>query len=95
MVKKTFVLKKQGVIFSEKQKRDIRMHVQYDKNWENFKELIEIDLIDINDTSFTVVVSETGDSWHSNFAKILNQKANLENLCVVSKNDRQLFDVIC
>ncbi|MEF2244226.1 hypothetical protein [Paenibacillus sp. IITD108] len=88
-----FSLKKDGVAFSEKQKRDIQMHVNYDRNWRNFKALISIEIVLIDDTSFVVSVEEEGDSWHSNFARLLNEKAMLENLCVVLPNDRQLFNV--
>jgi hypothetical protein len=49
--------------------------------------------LSIENTSFVVRVEEDGDSWHSNFAYILNEKAMLENLCIVFPNDRQLFYV--
>jgi hypothetical protein len=88
-----FSLKKSDAVFSEKQKQDIRMQVDYDRNWKNFKDLKAITFLSIDDSSFVVRVDDEGDSWHSNFARILNEKAILDNLCVVFPNDRQLFHV--
>lgn len=88
-----FILKKAGVVFSDKQKHDVKMQVEYAKNWKNFKDLKSIEFLTIDDTSFIVRVEEEGDSWHSNFARILNERAMLENLCIVLPNDRQLFTV--
>jgi hypothetical protein len=34
-----FSLKKSGVVFSEKQKLDIQMQVDYERNWRNFRDL--------------------------------------------------------
>jgi hypothetical protein len=88
-----FSLEKTDVVFSEKQKQDIRMQVDYERNWRNFRDLKAITFLSIDDTSFIVRVEEEGDSWHSIFARIINETAMLENLCLVFPNDRQLFNV--
>ncbi|WP_226536415.1 hypothetical protein [Fictibacillus halophilus] len=90
---KKFTLKKENAFFSDKQKRNLEMHIDFDHNWRNFKDLESIRLLTIDDNSFVVRVFETGESWHSSFSRILNEKAMLGNLCIVLKNDRQLFNV--
>ena len=93
MTTKQFVLKKKGATFSERQKMYIDYHINLKKNWKNFKDLIDIELVSINDNSFTVLVNDTDTKWHSSFSRELCKKAELENLKITTDNDAFLFDV--
>ncbi|MFK7696120.1 hypothetical protein [Paenibacillus sp. HJGM_3] len=94
MVKKKFILKRSELKFSDRQKMYIDYHVNLKKNWKNFKDLIDIELVEIDDNSFTVLVSDTDTKWHSGFSRELCKKADLNNLKLNTDNDAFLFDVV-
>ncbi|MED4780943.1 hypothetical protein [Brevibacillus choshinensis] len=71
MTKKRFELKKKDATFLERQKMYIDYHVNLKKNWKNFKDLIDIELVSIDNNSFTVQVNDTDTKWHSLFAREL------------------------
>lgn len=94
LIEKKFILKRSELKFTERQKMHIDYHINLAMNWKNFKDLIEIKLIGIDDNSFTVQVIDTDTKWHSVFSRELCKKADLDNLKLSTDNDAFLFDVI-
>lgn len=68
-------------------------HVNLKKNWNNFKDLIDIELVSIDDNSFTVLVSDTDTKWHSSFSREVCKKVELDNLKITTDSDAFLFHV--
>lgn len=94
MKKLRFTLKRTDIKFSDRQKMYIEFHIDSEKNWKNFKDLIDIKMDNMGNDFFDVIVNDTGTKWHSSFSRVLCQKADLNNLKIpLSDSGDGLFDV--
>ena len=62
-------------------------------DWENFKDLISIELVgDVQDRGFTVKVDQLNDKWHSKFSQVICNKALLHDFRMDVDGRLRLFE---
>lgn len=86
-----FTLEKDGSHFTVKQQEDIKRVIE-DYDFANFNSLKSIELVDINNNSFTVEVKATDNTWQSSLSQLLQGRADLFKHKEAGK---QLFNTEC
>ena len=86
-----FTLEKDGSHFTVKQQEDIKRVIE-DYDFANFNSLKSIELVDINNNSFTVEVEATENTWQKSLSRVLQNNANLFEHKEAGK---QLFKTEC
>lgn len=86
-----FSLIKEDATLTQRQQDEIEMMVKlYD--WENFKDLVSVEFVNIGKDFFIVKVEEINDKWHGRFSQLICNKAKLENLRVFINDNFRLFN---